>query len=344
MSYPANMTIGQIQEIVENPGTPIRPPAVAMLTVDTRDAVRQDTDGFIVGAYNPNRIYINKQQPIGRGYLTRIALTELNLNWNTPNVIGTLPWKNNTLTLELGSGLGAGVPVASKTITIAENFYSPKILAKAVQDALNAGGGTFGSTLWVVLYSEKTAAFQIQDTTAAAPFRIVPKNQNNNDDLCNLMGFTGALKTFHYVVNGGFATMCYTPYIDIESEQLTKKQNVNDNSTNNVTGQNLLARVYLNREGFATRTDNSTVTVPQVIDTEIIGCLPFTLHQQFQTPKQIYWDTKEFINTLDITLRDYKGRVIYAPADIGPGYVPDPTVGNFANTTFYQLTLQITET
>jgi hypothetical protein len=340
----AYRTTGQLAELQENAGVPLRQPATALLTVDTRDGIIQNAQGFIVNAFNTNDIYINKQQPIGRGYLTRVALTELNLNWNTPNVIGTLPWANNTLTLELGSGLGAGVVVASKTITILENFYSPKILAKAVQDALNAGLGTFGSTAWVVLYNDKFASFQIQDTTATAPFRVVPKNQGNSDDLCNLMGLTGAIQTFHYILNGGFATMCYTPYVDIESEQLTKKQNISDNSTNNVTGQNLLARVYLNRENYATRTDNSTVTVPQVIDTEIIGCRPFTLNKQFQTPKQIYWDAKEFINVVDIALRDYKGRVLYAPADPGPGFVPDPAVGNCANTTYYQLTLQITET
>lgn len=338
------MTNMQIQELQENPGQAIRMPATALLTVDTADQRQTDADNYIVQPYNPNVVYINKQKNLIEGYFTRIALTEINLNWNTPNVIAAQPWANNTLTLQLGANIGPGVPTDSKTISISENFYSPKLLADAVQTALNAGSGTFGSTTWRVLYSDRFNSFQIQNVSGTIPFRVFVNNRGAKDDLCNLMGLSGAPSSFNLVLNGGFAPMCYTPYIDIISNQLTKKQNIRDAGTSAVTGNALLNRVYLNQDGFNIRYDNSTVAPPQVVDTNILGCQPFTYHQEFRSPKQIYWDTKEFINVIDIELRDYKGRVLYSSLEGIPSGVAPLGLGYCYNTTDYQLTFQITET
>ena len=342
MDFRTNM---QIRE-QENPGVPLRMPATALLTINTADERRTDAENYVVAPYDPNIILINKQRNVIEGFFTRLALTEININWNTPNVIGAPGYANNTLTFQLGSSLGNGTVAGQKIITISENFYSPIQLAAALTTAMNAGAGTFGSTAWNVLYSDKFASFQIQDTTGTIPFRILVDNRGQKDDLCNLMGLSGAPSTFHYVLQGGFAPMCYTPYVDIVSNQLTKKQNVRDAGTNINTGIALMHRLYLNQDDFTIRYDKSTATVPQTFDSNILGCRPFVYHKEYNVPKQIFWDTKEFINVIDIELRDYKGRTLYSALEgISTGLVPVPNeLGACKNFTDYQLTIQITET
>ena len=353
MSYPQNMTTGQIRELVENPGMPIRQPAVSVLTIDTADRRSFDADGFRVDTTSPNQIYINKQQSLMNGYITRVALTELNMEWNIPNVIAAGAWKNNTLLFER-SDSATGAVLESKVITIDEGFYTPNELAATIQSRLNlvinpgpTPVGLFGVSNWEVVYNfNQDGAFIIRlGTVPAFYWRIHPQNQNSSDDLCNMMGLTTPPKTFYKLLGGSYASMTYTPYFDIVSAQLTKKQNVNDNSTSVITGHNLLARIYLNNEGFRSRADATDATAEPKANAvcEIVGVRPFSLYKAFQTPKQIYWDTKEFIAAIDLTLVDYKGRVLYAPNQ-GAASVGDGFVAICGDSSEFQLTLQITET
>ena len=348
MSATQNMTTGQIRELVENPGQPIRQPAVSVLTIDTADRRIFDVNGFRVDTTSPNEIYINKQQTLMNGYITRIALTELNLEWNCPNVIASGPCKNNTLLFEQGSG-PTGPVTASYTLSVPEGFYTPNELAARIQDTLNTDA-VFGATNWFCRYNfNQNASFDLGRPTAGIYWRIRPQNQNSADDLCNLMGFTTMPSGFYYILIGSYASMTYTPYFDIVSNQLTKKQNVNDNSTSFITGHNLLARIYINNAGFTERLDLTPADVtqpPENAATPIIGCRPFALHLEFQNPKQIYWDTKEFINAIDLRLIDYKGRTLYAQ---NQGSAVINTVGGIViasagDSSEFQLTLQITET
>jgi hypothetical protein len=228
-------------------------------------------------------------------------------------------------------------------------FYTTKQLADVITDSLNAGAGAFGATDWACEYYESGntsgSYFSIATVSSAVAFRIRPQNQNQLDDLCNLMGFSFPPQQFTVQIDGSYAPMCYTPYFDIVSQNLTKKQNVRDNSTNNITGQSLLARVYLSQPDVNVVRDRTDVTSPQTAECSLVGVRPFNLYRQFDTPKQIYWDAKEFIGVIDLTLIDYKGRVLFNPAEaavvLGPG---DLLVGNCGNSTNYQLTLQVTET
>jgi hypothetical protein len=333
MSYPQNMTVGQIRELVENPGTPIRPPATAVMTIDSRDRIKVDpATGYRIDTTTPYEIYINKQQTLVNGYFTRIAMSEINMQWNTPNVIASGPCKNNTLLLEQAAASGPGVVTGSFTLTVLEGFYEPSALATVIQGLLNAGGGAFGVATWTCTYLPTGNKFVIADTSNTVFFRIRPQNVGFADDLCNLMGFSAPSTEFASRVVGSYATMIYTPYFDVVSDNLTKKQNVRDNSTSFLTGQNLLCRVYLSEPGIGVNTAAAC-----------IGSTPFNLYREYSTPKQIYWDTKEFINVIDLRLVDYKGRTLYSPPQVpatgAPGSVT--TCGDAAN---FQLTLQVTET
>lgn len=351
MSVPAHMTTSQYREAVEHPGTPIRPPATAVLTVDTADRLKFDASGYAIQPSAVNNLYINTQQTVVQGYFTRLALTELNMNWNIPNVNA----RNNTITLELYDGVGGSTII---TCSVDEMFYDCDDLASAVQDSIQTAVATLPAPYPARYgnieceYSVGTASFLIKNVGVlpVAEFLIVPRNRGASDDLCNMMGFgaipAGTAPQPRWY--GGFASMQYTPYFDIVSRQLTKKQNVNDNSTSTNTGRNLLARIYVSEEGITTVPILAPVLVSPytALVPTMLGCRPFTIHREFTTPKQIYWDTKEFINVIDLTLIDYKGNILYeVPTQVLPSIPPIPAseslgTGN-AN---WQLTFQITET
>lgn len=350
MSFPQNMTVGQIQSMVENPGTPIRPPAVALLTIDSRDRVVIDSaTGYRIDTTTPNQIYINRQQSLVQGFFTRLGLTELNMEWNVPNVIDNGPCKNNTLLLESGATPGLGVVTGSYRIIINGGFYTPNELAAQITENLNSASA-FGSASWLCSYAERDLlnncnVFNIVCNPAApAPavyFRIRPENFSSNDDLCNLMGFSYPPREFSISITGSFSSMLYTPYFDIVSTNITKKQNVRDNSTNAITGQNLLTRVYLSQNDITTQRERTNPLLGPT-DCNIVGTRPFTLYRQYALPKQIYWDTKEFIGVIDLRLVDYKGRTLYSSPETP--FNPLTEFGFCANASNYQLTIQVTET
>jgi hypothetical protein len=326
------MTIGQIQELVENPGMPIRQPATALLTIDTADR----TTGTKV-----NNLYINKQATLVQGYFTRLALTEINFDWDIPNV----NQYNQTLTIIFYYATGL---FKALRFEIAEAFYDMEQLAAelqtVIQAAINADVDLVGLYTMTVTADQYVREFTISNTNVSElKFGIVPINSVSVDstvtDLTQMMGFDTVDSSLQYVsITGAYASMLYTPYFDIVSKQLTKKQNVNDNSTSLLTGKNLLARVYLNQFGI-----NGNKATPAVGGLEdIIGVTPFTIHYEWQTPKQVYWDTKEFINVIDLTLIDNRGRVLYErPSDFAVG-TDDYLVGT--GNANWQITFQVTET
>lgn len=347
MAFPQNATVGQIREMVENPGVPFRPPAVAVLSIDSRDRVVIDpATGYRIDTTTPNEIYINRQQTLVQGFFTRLGLTELSMQWNVPNVIDNGPCKNNTLLLERSATAGTGVVTGTYKISINEGFYTPNELAAEITDNLNTASA-FGSADWLCSYAERDLlnncnVFTITCNPAGAAvyFRIRPENFASNDDLCNVMGFSYPPKVFGISITGSFSSMLYTPYFDIVSANITKKQNVRDNSTNAITGQNLLTRVYLVQSDVTTQRERTPI--PGAADCNIIGTRPFTLYRQYSLPKQIYWDTKEFIGVIDLRLVDYKGRTLYSPPEQSFNPLTEFSFcGNAAN---YQLTIQVTET
>ncbi len=344
MSLAQNMTTAQYREASENAGTPIRMPATAVLTVDTADRLKFDANGYAIAPSAVNNLYINTQQTLVQGYFTRLALTELNMNWNIPNVNA----RNNTLTLRLFDGLGGSTDLT--TDVPADGFYDPVALATTLTSSLATDIALLPAPYparypaITVTYNQIACAFQIQNSIAGNNFLIVPKNIGASDDLTNMMGF-GAIPSSATPAStwiGGFATMQYTPYFDIISRQLTKKQNVNDNSTSTNTGRNLLARIYLTPEGITQVPLIDPVLAPPytTLEASMIGCRPFTLHREFQIPKQIFWDTKEFLNVVDLSLTDYKGNILYESPTEQAGNTISLGTGN-AN---WQLTFQITET
>lgn len=320
---------------------PIRQPSVALLTVNTADRLQFDNQGYVTNNPLPsiNNLLINTRQTLLQGYFTRIALTELNIPWNIPNVNDT----NKTFTLIVSDGDANSEEI---TITITEGFYNGQELANALTEGIsgeifNLGGAFPDVNNIAVSYLSELCQFKIvNDIVNAEPFLIVPVNGGQRDDLTNMMGY-GAIPSSvspKFEWYSGYASLQYTPFIDIVSQQLTKKQKVNDASTAFNTGRRLLHRLYLTPNGY---TQLPTLFENELGPTslEMPGTKPFIIHEQFVNPKQIAWDAEEFLNILDLTLNDYKGNLLYeVPIEETETYYKFGT-GN----TNWALTFQVTE-
>jgi hypothetical protein len=333
------MSSGSPQET----GTPIRYPSTALLCVNSSDAeLFNKTTGERIDNNYPNRVYINNNRPLMFGYMTRVALTEVNMEWDTPNVNP----KNNTITIAVDNQTTGTQQVLRSTLT--PGWYKPTELATALEAQLNADWATFlhagaGEEPWSVTVDPKTLYVTIDALTPSAPgdfddfaFYIVPCGAKNTAlpvlplDLTNMLGLTPSQGSADYWtrITGGYASYQYTPYVDIISNLLTKNQNVADGDTTKQVVSSKLARLYLSNEELINRTEDN-----------IIGCRPFVFRREFAMPKQIMWNTTENIDVIDISVLDFQGNPIY----IRPIFESNLTTATIGDTADFMFSVQVTE-
>jgi len=327
-------------------GTPIRYPSVALLCVDTEDTVKFNAAGYRIDDNRPSSIYINNQSPLLFGYMTRIALTEMDVVWDIPNVNS----RNNTITIKSFAYTDATPPVVTSNTTVYSlplGFYTHQELATELQTLLN--GNSFnvinGLTFTVTVGSKGT--FTINQTAQYAPsLRFKGAFQflkgSTDYDLLDPMGITPINSNFTQFTSG-LAPMCYTPYVDVVSNFLTKNQNVTDGTSQKIYTSSKLARIYFSNEEIKDVTPVATSNS----DTNFIGTSPFMFRREFKFPKQIMWNTTENVDIIDIQVLDYKGN----PVIIEPVTVEDTNQNTELNETIayqegtvFRFTVQATET
>ena len=93
----------------------------------------------------------------------------------------------------------------------------------------------------------------------------------------------------------------FTSYIDICSNNLTKYQKIKDTDTSVNKRQSLIARIYLSGVGLADPTR----------DNYSLGCQPFIMTADLNTPKTCRWSVDEAVYELDFQLYDQYGDLIY---------------------------------
>jgi len=347
-------------------GIAIRQPSTALLLVNSSDGEKYNsTTKLRLFDGNPSRIYINNQAPLLFGYMTRLALTEVNIQWGTPNVNEY----NKTLTINYFDN--ANVQQGTVRITIPVGFYTAPLLGVTVAFALNNnatltaffGVNTFSIVFGSLACGTSPTTPNITLTTADNTYVIATSSTlgrwslspyNNTqvpfppllDDLTNMMGLTPSetpLGTWTTLF-GGFASLQYTPYIDVISNFLTKNQNVRDGTSSKlVFSTGALARIFLSNEDFQAR--NVTITYGEGgifigSSDNAIGTRAGTLRREFKYPKQIQWNNTENVDIIDIAVLDYRGNPLFYEKT-AQNITQDVT--QISNTADIQFTLQVTE-
>ena len=314
---------------MEGEGVPIRYPAIAELEVDTVDRYRNTPDGFITALTNPttsSSVLFEARQTLTSGYFTRIALSEIQFHYKTPNVN---PYNNriNIVTSNIQTGAIGGF-----ASFISTGFYNIDTLGSTIATALSASAsgpfvynpispGTDNAAINIQCTNPSTLwAFNSNDIPRykplIGPFYKMAGITKNNFVRAGLTGpeNLSTNQTFAQTTN-----LAYTDYIDIVSDRLAKFAKVKDSMTRQYQGQTaVLARIYL---------------TPFNTHERFQGTHPTTLSIDYTTPKYIRWHPEEYINNFDLQLYDEFGNFVWCDPQNYPQYINE-----------YQLTLQVSET
>lgn len=329
-------------------GQAIRYPSAALLCVSTHDGFQYTKDrGELIVGPNPANLIINKGRTLLPGKFTRLALTEAQIEWDIPNVNSNN--NTITIDVQDASGVHSSyvrveVPVGfySPAILISQletalNTSTSMIAAMTLlgatapyfQVGLETGGAATitptGGPANTTVVSKLPAVFirLLSPVQTFARFNImscaadpsVTGFSKLNDDLTNMLGMTPT--TFgvkSYVqIYGGYASFQYTPYVDLTSLTLTKNQKVTDTDSSDHPIGHKLARIYFTNETaqpfFADATYDASGNIVGG-DDNIIGTSAFTLRREFKHPKQIQWNTEQYVDYIELQLLDSKGQYL----------------------------------
>jgi len=323
-------------------GEPQRPPASAQMNVNSIDRYGSkdapasqfaqilqpwvQPSGTIVDVANQsglppaaNSFTYNLQRPLLNGYLTRLGVSQVNLDWNVPNIIQGY---NDKILVGIGN-------VGVVDVTLSPGFYSgPELAANIstnVNTALNGAGifSTFLDCSWSARNGRLAFGTQnpssIINTLSTGVFfdtaNLAPKEKNQVLRTYNTIGVTypqtrstlfyqSSLSTFSSL-NTGFNLnpykTPYTSYIDIISDKLSQYMRVKDGETAQQPETNVLARVWLTPLNKATTFDASGAK---------LGTTPFTLTWDPNTMKWFRWSPNEAVFDFDIQVKDEYGNLV----------------------------------
>ena len=289
--------------IPKEAGTPIREPAVANLMIDSADSPL--TNGFRT---NPWNFVIAQKESILNGFFTRLATTEVVLEWNVPNISAANG--NVTLTFTVSGG-------ATTTITLPDGFYTTYQLITSFIDKANAAQAAVTFKLEATTDNTGPPGFFVSAATGS------PNVAFTSTTLLSQLGIVPtSYATAWYLTN---VDLRYYRYLDFVSSLLTGNQNVKDSSTS-AFKRNVLCRWYM-------AYDN-----PVALDLGgwpiFMGYEPFALRRMFSPAKQIRWQPNMPIGQLDFQ--------VYGISYAGAGsLVVSPAYDSRSN---WLMTIQVSET
>jgi hypothetical protein len=294
-----------------------RPSANAYMCINSADRLDPNASATQNNFQRYNDFVITKNQNLLQGAFTRIQLTDIRFPFSIPNIN---PRNNQVYVLANSTDIADVV-----LVTIPEGFYTGTGLASKLQSEIisavttaNPPGSTGIGNLLVTYNTGSLGEFKFEMTAGTGPYsfalyayadNIADLNESvwiSTNQLLKTIGvdyFNGSLDLYTTPLIGGTASMLYTDYIDITSQQLTNYQRVKDNSTTNtVPRQAIIERLFINNE------------VSQTTPQNIPGTFPFIIYRQIKNPKSIRWSGEHSIGQIDIQLYDMFGEPLYIPS------------------------------
>jgi len=247
----------------------IRQPATANLMLDSNDLTKGNASDFS----------IQRNQSILNGFFTRIATSEVVLEWNIPN--GEF-LSNTSLTITYGANPAIVYTPNPKLFYTVESMLDEiKELVNTVLGAVDVDVGplplidagppvvTGGSGTYI--YSVDNTTPLVITGTLAVPLGIEP---------------VGAFNWIYQVQNPDLRAF---RYLDFVSSQLTYNQELKDASTKEFV-RDVLCRWYMVYDN------------PPSLDAYgfpiLMGYTPFFLRRIFSPPKQIRWSPQQVLGNI----------------------------------------------
>lgn len=239
-------------------GQTIRQPATANLMIDSQD--RNVQNYLDAGSFT-----IQKNASILNGFFTRIATTEVVLEWAVPNIVTGY---NDTIEITVG--------LSGETITLPQGFYTVKLALDTIVVKANLA---FPTKTFSILQDGGDYYLKCI-TTAGGAAQIFTFEQSSI--LQQDLGFSLNLSASEKLVGEEqYPDIRYYRYLDFVSTDLTYAQDLKDSSTANQI-RDVLCRWYLAWDDQP-QLDGYGFPILQ-------GYTAFQQRRLFNPPKQIRWE------------------------------------------------------
>lgn len=274
-----------------------RPPASALLCIDSEDRYSSLEDKYQNAAANPgNDFRVQKGQPLLYGIFHRVGMVQLQLNYRVPTIVAGV---NDTFVIYDSAGNDY------YQVTLPEGYYTATSLAAAIQAgvlAIPANPFTGFTCVYTALnggFVCQTTAVNFAFSTQFNPGPVTDAQLNVFRRAFQTIGASNSNTQAFAAATQILATpqLLFTKYIDITSDRLAKFQRVKDSDTLLTNKTNHIWRVYLTAPG--TRVDPTA------------SGGPFDLCVDPNTPKHSMWSIDEAIYELDFRLYDDAGRLLF---------------------------------
>ena len=314
-----SLTFGVTQN-QQNDAQTVRQASTALLTIDSDDRFPSYTAkrNALPGSYNysPYDFQINKASSLMNGFITRLAVSEINFPWCVPNI------NPKTSQIQVGLASAIGGPYTYTTITVPYGFYTPAELADKIQAIVQALGG--GYSTFVLEYNKNNLSPQFNynsgDAGKYVVFLPLPYNTttypygDNTRQLFDVLAFSSSLPATNNVnVYGGVSYAQAIHYVDIICSQLVLNQPLKD-ATSQPIGRDALCRLYIVDADGVFASDVGSYIFP--------GNKPATVYRDFTSPKQIQWTPNQPI-TAGLTFQVYDDQGDPLQASMPPGVLPN---------------------
>lgn len=239
-------------------GQTIRQPATANLMIDSED--RNKTNYPSSGNFQ-----ITKNASILNGFFTRIATTEVVLDWSEPNIV-----------LNLNDSFDITIGLTTETITLPQGFYT---VATALDKIVDEANSAFPGFIFSIVQDGAEVVLDCKTDPGAAAQDFTFESEAT---LLLQLGFKLYIPSNQKLVGEeGYPDLRPYKYLDIVSNQLTYVQDLKDSSTATEI-RDVLCRWY-----FAWDTQPNLDAYGFAV---FQGYTAFQERRLFNPPKQIRWE------------------------------------------------------
>lgn len=241
------------------------------------------------------------------GYMSRVALTQFNLNYNVPTVVAGY---NDLFSLVVGS-----TPVY---YTIPAGWYNVVTLAAALQVLIRATPGGLLSAATVTPPTSQVSTI----TTSVSPGFVINSGSalllttnpgvtgqtvnlfNNYGRVWRMLGINNQVPSA--ILTFGTPNLRPTDYVDIVSRSLTNYKDTKDANSSIQSPGSVIGRIWLTESNV-----NGQTAANGYPDPNLVGTAPLTIVKNWINPNWSQWSPNQAINTVDITLLDMWGNPLY---------------------------------
>lgn len=325
--YPmsAELHVSSLDRINSTTATPNQVLAQLVFDADATNYTNSATD-----------CQIQTKRALLYGYFNRIAITEFQLFFRVPTVVAGV---NNVFYLQIWPGGYVPGGSTSYPITIPAGYYTPVLLAAAMQTAIRAATTnlTNASIFTVTAPTSQSTISALTTGTIATGFTFATGNTDAitlvnppipvvsesvqlivgkfyrliGANALSFQGYPSGIPTATVVAPS--PNFLPTDYIDIVSKSLTNYKETKDTNSSEQAPLGVLGRIYLTDAG----SNPQTAMTNSFPDPNCQGSAPFTITKKWSAPNWSQWSPNQSIDKIDIKLLDMYGNPLFWSNTVG---------------------------